>query len=113
MNLQDPSPDDWDDFERALANDDGSAAREHLAAGRAIYYSESDTPTGTCVKEYPDGRREIVTFDVDGGEVLISVASHRSRQSLADALAQHPEDSTSDFEPPVVEIRLKRADLEE
>ncbi len=44
------------------------AARDHLAAGYPIYYSESDTPAGLIIKEYPDGRRELVRFDYAGEE---------------------------------------------
>jgi hypothetical protein len=53
-------------IEAASRNDDGAAAREHLAAGFPIYYSEDDTPAGAVIKEYPDGRRELVRFDRDG-----------------------------------------------
>ncbi|HBR5516541.1 TPA: hypothetical protein ACWS6R_000084 [Klebsiella pneumoniae] len=48
----------------------GAAARAHLAAGRAIYYSEDATPEGLLIKEYPDGRRELVKFD-EGGDIII------------------------------------------
>ncbi|HEX7819914.1 MAG TPA: hypothetical protein VF463_04785 [Sphingobium sp.] len=34
-----------------------------MDAGRPIYYGEKDTPPGLVVKEYPDGRRELVRFD--------------------------------------------------
>lgn len=88
MNFENPSDDDWNEFEHRLANDDGAAAKAHLAAGNPIYYTEADTPPNTCLKEYPDGRRELVTFDVERGEVFISEASprHRSRADLLDAL---------------------------
>jgi hypothetical protein len=49
-------------FEAVLAHDDGAAAKEHLAAGRAIYYREEDTPPGLVIREQPDGRREFVSF---------------------------------------------------
>lgn len=45
-------------------------AREHLAAGRPIYYGEDDTPAGLLIKEYPDGRRELVRYHRDGDEVV-------------------------------------------
>jgi len=48
----------------------GDAARETLAAGRPIYYSEPETPDGMLVKEYPDGRRELVVFHREGDEVI-------------------------------------------
>ena len=38
------------------------AAKAHLAAGRAIYYGDPRYP-GQIVKEYPDGRRQLVHID--------------------------------------------------
>lgn len=38
------------------------AAKAHLAAGRAIYYGDPRYP-GQIVKEYPDGRRQLVEID--------------------------------------------------
>jgi hypothetical protein len=58
----------WSDLEKA--DGDSSAARTHLAAGRAIYYVEDDTPTGLQIKEHPDGRRELVRFNRAGDEVI-------------------------------------------
>lgn len=60
---QNSGQDLWPIIEAASRGDDGRAARSHLAAGRAIYYGERDTPPGLVVKEYPDGRRELVRFD--------------------------------------------------
>ncbi len=40
----------------------GGAAQMHLAAGRAIYYGDPRYP-GQIVKEYPDGRRQLVAID--------------------------------------------------
>ncbi|MRR50426.1 MAG: hypothetical protein EG825_05855 [Rhodocyclaceae bacterium] len=54
---------DSPEFDAALANDDGLAAKQHLAAGRAIYYGDERYPEG-LVKEYPDGRKQLVTIDV-------------------------------------------------
>lgn len=56
-------------FTNALAADRGEAAKEHLAAGRAIYYGDDRYRDGV-VKEYPDGRRQLVTFQ-DDVEVLL------------------------------------------
>ena len=53
-------------IEAAARLDDGLAAREHLAAGQPIYFSDAATPAGLLSKEYPDGRRELVRFDADG-----------------------------------------------
>lgn len=58
-------------FEADLTHDDGAAAKEHLAAGRAIYYCDDDTPVGLVIKRYPDGRRELVRF-VAGKEHTVS-----------------------------------------
>jgi hypothetical protein len=53
----------WDrDFIAALWAGDDSASKASLAAGVPIYYREEDTPTPGVIKEYPDGRRELVTF---------------------------------------------------
>ena len=60
----------WIELVAAVRNDDGAAAKEHLAAGRAVYYSEDDTPDELLIKEYPDGRRELVRFDEAGDEVV-------------------------------------------
>ena len=59
----DPLDDLWAVFEHAAMHDDGAAAAGHLAAGRAIYYGEDDTPKGIVIKEYPDGYREMVRFE--------------------------------------------------
>jgi hypothetical protein len=56
-------------FPRFL-HDDGRTARSHLEAGDPIYYREPDTIPGVCIKEYPDGRRELVHFD-ETGEVVV------------------------------------------
>ena len=56
----------WSAMEIALRSEDETAAREHLAAGFPIYYSDARTPEGTLIKEYPDGHRELVRFDQDG-----------------------------------------------
>jgi hypothetical protein len=53
---------DSPELEAALANDDGLAAKQHLANGRAIYYGDERYPEG-LVKEYPDGRKQLVSVD--------------------------------------------------
>ncbi|MDN4572022.1 hypothetical protein DBB29_00805 [Pandoraea cepalis] len=56
-------------FESMLARPDDSAVVDNLRAGRAVTYDDPDYP-GELVREYPDGRREIV--DVDGaGKVFV------------------------------------------
>lgn len=53
------------EFEAAIADDDGLAARQHLAAGRPIYYGDTRYPGG-LVKKYPDGRKQLVSVSADG-----------------------------------------------
>ena len=55
----------WEDLEQALAQDDDQAARSHLAAGRPIHYCDDRYPDA-IVREWPDGRRELVAVDDDG-----------------------------------------------
>lgn len=78
----------------AMKTLNGNAARDHLAAGNPIYFREADTPPGTCVKKYPDGHCELVTFTQESGEVVVSElisAVEKSTQAanaaLDDALA--------------------------
>ena len=51
----------WEQFERDVDSDTGEAAKAHLAAGRPIYYGDPAYP-GAVVKQYPDGRRQLVCF---------------------------------------------------
>jgi hypothetical protein len=60
---------DIEDIVRGIINDDGAAAKAHLAAGRAIYYGDEKYP-GEIVREWPDGRRELVAVSA---EVKVSV----------------------------------------
>jgi hypothetical protein len=53
------------EFEVAIANDDGLAALQYLAAGRPIYYGDARYPEG-LVKKYPDGRKQLVSVSADG-----------------------------------------------
>jgi hypothetical protein len=50
------------EIERGVLLDDGRAAKAHLAAGRAIYYEDHRFP-GQTVREFPDGRRQLVAID--------------------------------------------------
>lgn len=58
----------WQELSNLETYDGGM--RETFAAGLPIYYSEKDTPNGLAVKEYPDGRRELVRYHREGDEVL-------------------------------------------
>lgn len=51
-------------FTREIETDRDEEAQRHLKAGRAIYYVD-DRFHDALVKEYPDGRRHLVTFDGD------------------------------------------------
>ncbi|MDR5803490.1 hypothetical protein P9292_25940 [Caballeronia sp. LZ001] len=92
-------PDDTDEWIRLLQIDDGRAAREHLAAGRPIYYRETDTPAGVCIKKFPDGHREWVTFDRRTGleAVVRTLNEDDLTPPLAGTLAQHGDDVGLDF----------------
>ena len=58
------------DLVAALEAGDDSAARASLSAGVPIYYREKDTPIPGVIKEYPSGRRELVTFASGSEEFL-------------------------------------------
>lgn len=51
-------------FTLALASDDGEEAKRRLAAGLSIYYGDTRFKDAV-VKEYPDGHRQLVTFEGD------------------------------------------------
>ncbi|WP_448953959.1 hypothetical protein [Labrys neptuniae] len=57
---------------RRLSGDD-SAARAHLAAGRPIFYAESDTPPDLTIREWPNGRRELVRLLAEGHYEIVKV----------------------------------------
>lgn len=61
-------------LEKAALKDDGAAARSHLEAGFPIYYSQDDTPADAIIKEYPGGRRELVSFDHNGERFIQAIA---------------------------------------
>ena len=75
MNEMSPIPAAHDDdlasvIIEGIKRHGGDAAREHLAAGRPIYYWEDDTPEGLSIKEYPDGKRELVRHHRDGDDLI-------------------------------------------
>lgn len=49
-------------FEREIEDTGDEAARRHLNAGRPIYVGDDAFP-GRVVREYPDGRRELMRLD--------------------------------------------------
>ena len=71
-DLEGHAPDDvndgapsFEEIENALRHDDGLAAQQHLAAGRAVYYADERYP-GEVIRLFPDGRRQIVSVDAEG-----------------------------------------------
>ncbi len=66
INVNDLPPDEQDKFHDDFArwieeefNGDSSEAEDVLADGVPIYYRDENYP-GETIREYPDGRREIV-----------------------------------------------------
>ncbi|SPC18456.1 hypothetical protein [Cupriavidus taiwanensis] len=57
-------------FELIIANDDGAEAERHLREGRAIYITDPRYP-GRAVREHPDGRRELMRFDMACGQLVV------------------------------------------
>jgi hypothetical protein len=62
--------DGWDGLLDDILADEGAAAKAMLASGHPIYYVEADTPDSLLIKEYPDGRRELVRCDTPVDEVV-------------------------------------------
>ncbi len=60
------------DIDSAFAEDDGAAVNKHLAAGRSIYFREPQTPAGHVLRKHPDGSLQLVRFDADGTEHVVS-----------------------------------------
>ena len=59
-------------FEQQLEHDVGEAARVCLLRGVPIYYAEKNTPEGCVIKEYPDGRKKLVSF-MTGTEKVVKI----------------------------------------
>lgn len=60
------------EIDAAFSYDEGTAVREHLAAGRSIYYREENTPIGLVIRRNPDGSRQLVRFTAERTELVIS-----------------------------------------
>lgn len=56
-------------LERLLLEDSSHVARRHLADGNPIFYGDSQY-IGKVIKEYPSGKRELITFVSNGNEVV-------------------------------------------
>jgi len=55
-------------IEREIMKEDGSAAEEHLAAGRCIFYCD-DHFEDEIICEWPDGTKELVIVN-ESGEIV-------------------------------------------
>jgi|AACY02.3.fsa_nt_gi hypothetical protein len=64
----------WTLFSSDIARDDGAVARRHLDAGNPVYCKTENTPKGTIEKRFPDGRRQLVTWDSKGEHVVSELA---------------------------------------
>lgn len=56
-------------LERLLLEDSSHVALRHLADGNPIFYGDSQY-IGNVIKEYPSGKRELITFASNGNEVV-------------------------------------------
>ena len=63
----------WEEMEQSFNEGDETSALEHLKAGFPIYYIEPDTPKGLQIKEYPDGRKELVRLNFSGEDEVIEL----------------------------------------
>jgi len=54
----------YKDLCRTKTIDMSDICQRHLRAGAPIYYTESGLPDNQIIKQYPDGRREILEFDL-------------------------------------------------
>ncbi len=57
-------------FARALAKNEGRAARAHLAAGRPIYCGDERYP-GMVIKKFPGGRKQLIKISGSGEETVV------------------------------------------
>lgn len=65
-----------------------NAVRWHLGAGRPVYYRKPGTPKGLLLKEYPDGRIELVKFNLERDHVVAVLDSdtEQARTNSSDKL---------------------------
>lgn len=63
-------PDLWVSLARDIDKDADAAAQDHLAHGYPIYCKAEGDEAGVVEKRYPDGRRELVRFDLTGEHVI-------------------------------------------
>ena len=56
-------------LEHLMLEDSSHVAHRHLADGNPIFYGDSQY-IGKVIKEYPSGKRELITFASNGNEVV-------------------------------------------
>ncbi|WP_313031225.1 hypothetical protein [Brucella sp.] len=56
-------------LEQAFEQVDNSEALRLLSEGYPIVYREPETPAGHVIQRYPDGRRELVSYE--NGELVV------------------------------------------
>lgn len=61
----------WQSIPRQLAEENGSALSDVLAAGVPGYTREDDTPAGLLIRHNPDGTRQLVRLNIDGPDTVI------------------------------------------
>ncbi|WP_343315426.1 hypothetical protein AAIB41_11465 [Brucella sp. BE17] len=61
-------------LEQAFERNDNSEALRLLSEGYPIVYREPETPIGHVIQRYPDGRRELVSYE-NGEPVVVAELS--------------------------------------
>jgi hypothetical protein len=62
-----------DEILEEMANSYWDAGTALLAKGYPIFYREEDTPKGNVLKEYPDGKIELIAVDLQGNQTVVKV----------------------------------------
>jgi hypothetical protein len=68
-------PDFWVSLARSIDRDADAAARDHLAHGYPVYCQAEGAERDVVEKRHPDGRRELVRFDLTGEHVVRELAA--------------------------------------
>jgi hypothetical protein len=75
-NVTEQDKENWanasESLEKSLDNfkGDDRAAKRLLSKGIPIYLAYDDTPDGCLVKQYPNGKRDLVIFNESGDTIL-------------------------------------------
>ena len=64
--VKDVNDEIWEGLAEWENSPNNNAAEEILAEGLPIYYVKLDTPADTMIKEYPDGKKELIKVNDDG-----------------------------------------------